>query len=73
MEQALILAVAVVAFALGPVLAFLDVLSRELLTGGARLGYGFAKASVVLLVPFAWLVYFVVFRRSRPFADDFEE
>jgi hypothetical protein len=71
MEQVLILAALVVLFALGPVLAFLDVLSRELL-GGAP-GFGFVKAFVVLFVPFAWIVWFVVVRRRRPFAEDFED
>ena len=72
MEQALILALALVVFALGPVLAFLDVLSRELMSGGARLGYGFAKALAVLFIPFAWLFYFVVIRRRRPFDEPME-
>ena len=54
-------------FALGPLLAFLDILSRELMSERGLSGSRLAKAFLVLLIPFAWIVYFILFRRQRPF------
>lgn len=70
LESLLLLIGVLIVFALGPLLGFLDVLTRELLLSGARSGYGFGKALVVLFVPLAWIVYFFVYRRRRPFAED---
>jgi uncharacterized BrkB/YihY/UPF0761 family membrane protein len=58
-------------FGFGPVMAMLDVLSREL----ARDGPGevdllrIAKGILVLWIPFAWIYYFLFLRRRAPFAE----
>jgi hypothetical protein len=57
----------ILVFALGPLLAFLDILSRELMSERGLSGSRLAKGFLVLLIPFAWIVYFAVFRRQRPF------
>ncbi|CAN5769424.1 hypothetical protein BH24CHL6_BH24CHL6_14410 [soil metagenome] len=70
MEGLLIVVTLLVVFAFGPVVAMLDVLSRELVTPDGRLdGSRLAKALLVLFVPLAWIVYFAVFRRGRPFEE----
>lgn len=59
-----------VVFALGPVIAMIDVVSGELAVSddqsfdSSRL----LKGMVVLLVPLAWIFYFVLIRRRLPFA-----
>ena len=70
MEGLLLVLLLIIVFALGPVLAMLDVLSREVLREDApgihvsRL----AKAVAVCLVPLAWIPYFLLFRRRLPFS-----
>ena len=69
MEALLIVVALLVVFAVGPFVAMLDVLVQELFQEkgeGVRLGR-LGKALVVLFVPFAWIVYFAVFRRRPPF------
>jgi len=57
----------IVVFALGPLLAFLDILSRELMSDRGLSGSRLAKGFLVLFIPFAWVVYFLFFRRRAPF------
>ena len=60
----------VVLFALGPLLAFLDIISRELVTEAGVSGSRLLKALFFLFVPFTWVVYFLLFRRTRPFGEE---
>lgn len=59
----------IVVFGLGPILAFLDIISRELMTEQGLSGSRLLKALFFLFVPLTWIVYFLVFRRSRPFGE----
>jgi uncharacterized BrkB/YihY/UPF0761 family membrane protein len=70
MELVLVLVVLLIVFGLGPLLAMLDFLTMELGRGeGSGVGIGRLLASLLLLwIPFAWVVYFVLIRRRPPFA-----
>jgi hypothetical protein len=68
----------IVVVALGPLLAFLDIISRELMTETGLSGSRLLKALFFLFVPLTWIAYFLFFRRTRPFGEgtpggDFEE
>lgn len=68
MEIVLILVVGLLVFAVGPLAAVLHFLSREIAreqgpgVGLLRLAGGL----LVLWIPFAWIVYFVLSRREPP-------
>ncbi|CAN5569215.1 hypothetical protein BH23CHL7_BH23CHL7_22600 [soil metagenome] len=71
MEVVLIVVALIVLFALGPVIAMLDMLTRQM---EAASGDGvdlrrLAVGMVVLWLPFAWIVYFAR-RRNAPFIED---
>ncbi|MDP8903748.1 MAG: hypothetical protein M3N29_00270 [Chloroflexota bacterium] len=68
MEALLVIVLIVIVFALGPVVAFLDILSRELFTESGLSGSRLLKALFFLFVPLSWIVYFLFIRRRRPFA-----
>jgi hypothetical protein len=72
MEVLLGILIILALFAFGPVVAMFDLLSREL----AREGPGdidlrrLAAGMLVLLIPLAWIVYFLVWRRRLPFDEE---
>ncbi len=70
MEVIVIIVALIIVFALGPVIAMLDFLTIEMSReAGPGVGLGRLLLSLVLLwLPFAWIVYFVVIRRRPPFA-----
>jgi hypothetical protein len=70
MDALLVVAVLLLLFAIGPFVAMLDVLSRELFSddGEGVDARRVAKAMLVLFVPLAWIGYFLFFRRRPPFA-----
>lgn len=70
MEALLVVVSLLVIFAVGPVMAMLDVLTRELVTPDGQLDRSrLIKGMLVLFVPLAWIAYFVFFRRQPPFED----
>jgi hypothetical protein len=70
-EVVLIVVGLIVLFALGPVIAMLDLLTRQMegaSAGGVDLRR-LAIGMVLLWLPFAWIVYFAR-RRRAPFIED---
>jgi hypothetical protein len=65
--EILILLIGLIVFGVGPVVAMLDVFMNDLWSDTGISGRGLLKGLVVLFVPLAWIVYFLL-RRRRPFA-----
>jgi hypothetical protein len=66
--EILLLLIGLLVFGVGPVVAMLDVFMNDLWSDTGISLRGVLKGVLVLVVPLAWIVYFVAIRRRRPFA-----
>ncbi|HVM31417.1 MAG TPA: hypothetical protein VM305_11685 [Candidatus Limnocylindrales bacterium] len=68
MEGLLLLLLGVLMFGVGPIVAMLDVFMNDLWSDTGISLSGLIKGLLVLVVPLAWVAYFLLIRRRRPFA-----